>query len=242
MGSRRNDNPHYGDGASPGFVLSLCAINVYELGLWLMGFSGFWFFFFFFSFMFVFWCSKIFIGGLAKDTTYGKREHSILFYDSLDGCCVSLDGCFWICNEGLCYCCVCEKLLFLRVCFCWWVLFECVIHYIYDVVLVCFWLSSETFVSYFEKYGKITDSVIMKDRHTHRPRGFGFITYEDPSVVDQMIQETHVINGKQVILCSLKLFDSICFLVYNKLLNFTCMCVFEILLEVCCIVVSLLQW
>ena len=28
------------------------------------------------------------------DTTYGKREHSILFYDSLDGCCVSLDGCF----------------------------------------------------------------------------------------------------------------------------------------------------
>ena len=50
--------------------------------------------FFFFSFMFVFWCSKIFIGGLAKDTTYGKREHSILFYDSLDGCCVSLDGCF----------------------------------------------------------------------------------------------------------------------------------------------------
>ena len=59
-------------------------------------------------------------------------------------------------------------------------------------------------MSYFEKYGKITDSVIMKDRHTHRPRGFGFITYEDPSVVDQMIQETHVINGKQVILCSLK--------------------------------------
>lgn len=96
-------------------------------------------------------------------------------------------------------------------------------------------------MSYFEKYGKIIDSVIMKDRHTHRPRGFGFITYEDPSVVDQMIQETHVINGKQVILCSLKLFDSICFLVYNKLLNFTCMCVFEILLEVCCIVVSLLQ-
>ena len=60
-----------------------------------MGFSGFFFFFFFFfSFMFVFWCSKIFIGDLAMDTTYGKREHSILFYDSLDGYCVSLDGCF----------------------------------------------------------------------------------------------------------------------------------------------------
>ncbi|KAI4308578.1 hypothetical protein L6164_031636 [Bauhinia variegata] len=87
MGSRKGDNPHSGDGASPG---------------------------------------KIFIGGLAKDTTL------------------------------------------------------------------------DTFVKYFEKYGEITDSVIMKDRHTGRPRGFGFITYADPSVVDQVIQEDHVINGKQV--------------------------------------------
>ncbi|KAB1209103.1 Heterogeneous nuclear ribonucleoprotein 1 [Morella rubra] len=28
--------------------------------------------------------------------------------------------------------------------------------------------------------------MIMKDRRTHRPRGFGFIIYEDPSVVDQI--------------------------------------------------------
>ncbi|GFP82333.1 heterogeneous nuclear ribonucleoprotein 1 [Phtheirospermum japonicum] len=56
----------------------------------------------------------------------------------------------------------------------------------------------DTFVKYFGKYGEITDSVIMKDRHTGRPRGFGFITYADPSVVDTVIAETHVINGKQV--------------------------------------------
>lgn len=73
-----------------------------------------------------------------------------------------------------------------------------------DVVIFVVCLSSETFVSYFEKYGTITDSVIMKDRHTHRPRGFGFITYEDPSVVDQVIQDDHIINGKQVTLFSLK--------------------------------------
>ncbi|KAG5569894.1 hypothetical protein H5410_059660 [Solanum commersonii] len=42
------------------------------------------------------------------------------------------------------------------------------------------------------------DSVIMKDRHTGRPRGFGFITYVDPSVVDTVIAETHNINDKQV--------------------------------------------
>lgn len=56
----------------------------------------------------------------------------------------------------------------------------------------------DTFVKYFGKYGEITDSVIMKDRQTGRPRGFGFITYADPSVVDTVIAETHVINGKQV--------------------------------------------
>ncbi|MFS7942507.1 putative RNA recognition motif domain, nucleotide-binding alpha-beta plait domain superfamily [Helianthus anomalus] len=56
----------------------------------------------------------------------------------------------------------------------------------------------DTFVKYFGKYGEITDSVIMKDRLTGRPRGFGFITYADPSVVDIVIAETHVISGKQV--------------------------------------------
>ncbi|KAK4727479.1 hypothetical protein R3W88_032396 [Solanum pinnatisectum] len=34
----------------------------------------------------------------------------------------------------------------------------------------------------------------MKDRHIGRPRGFGFITYVDPSVVDTVIAETHNIN------------------------------------------------
>ncbi|KAK4344191.1 hypothetical protein RND71_037285 [Anisodus tanguticus] len=53
-------------------------------------------------------------------------------------------------------------------------------------------------LDYFEKYGEIIDSVIMKNRHTGRPRGFGFITYADPSVVDTVIAETHIINDKQV--------------------------------------------
>lgn len=65
----------------------------------------------------------------------------------------------------------------------------------YNVVVV---VSVDTFTKYFEKYGEITDSVVMKDRQTGRPRGFGFITYADPSVVDEVIQETHIINGKQV--------------------------------------------
>ncbi|CAK9148885.1 unnamed protein product [Ilex paraguariensis] len=55
-----------------------------------------------------------------------------------------------------------------------------------------------TFNKHFGEYGEITDSVIMKDRYTGQPRGFGFITYADPSVVDKVIEDTHVINGKQV--------------------------------------------
>ncbi|GKV36483.1 hypothetical protein SLEP1_g44610 [Rubroshorea leprosula] len=54
------------------------------------------------------------------------------------------------------------------------------------------------FNKHFGKYGEITDYVIMKDRHTGQPRGFGFITYADPSVVDKVIEDTHIINGKQV--------------------------------------------
>lgn len=58
--------------------------------------------------------------------------------------------------------------------------------------------TSAQFIKHFGKYGEITDSVIMKDRKTGQPRGFGFVTYADLSVVDQVIQDTHVINGKQV--------------------------------------------
>ncbi|GAA0143083.1 hypothetical protein Leryth_000369 [Lithospermum erythrorhizon] len=54
------------------------------------------------------------------------------------------------------------------------------------------------FVKHFGQYGEITDSVIMKDRNTGQPRGFGFVTYADPSVVDKVIEDTHIINGKQV--------------------------------------------
>ena len=39
--------------------------------------------------------------------------------------------------------------------------------------------TKESLTAYFSNFGKITDSVIMKDKNTGRPRGFGFITFED---------------------------------------------------------------
>jgi heterogeneous nuclear ribonucleoprotein A1/A3 len=44
--------------------------------------------------------------------------------------------------------------------------------------------TDETLKSYFEKWGKIVDVVVMKDPKTKRSRGFGFITYSRSSMVD----------------------------------------------------------
>ncbi|KAE8663492.1 hypothetical protein F3Y22_tig00112957pilonHSYRG00036 [Hibiscus syriacus] len=38
----------------------------------------------------------------------------------------------------------------------------------------------------------------IEDRKIGHPCGFGFVTYVEPSVVDKVIEDTHVINGNQV--------------------------------------------
>ncbi|KAK9131217.1 hypothetical protein Sjap_011704 [Stephania japonica] len=58
--------------------------------------------------------------------------------------------------------------------------------------------TEEIFGQHFQKYGEIVDSVIMKEKHTRRPRGFGFVTFADPSVVDKVLEDEHVINGRIV--------------------------------------------
>ena len=40
--------------------------------------------------------------------------------------------------------------------------------------------------------------VVMRDRHSGRPRGFGFVTYKDPGAADIVVQEKHVIDGREV--------------------------------------------
>eukprot|EP00262_Sarcandra_glabra_P012650 TRINITY_DN3301_c0_g1_i1.p1 TRINITY_DN3301_c0_g1~~TRINITY_DN3301_c0_g1_i1.p1 ORF type:complete len:367 (+),score=114.35 TRINITY_DN3301_c0_g1_i1:104-1204(+) len=61
------------------------------------------------------------------------------------------------------------------------------------------WETTEvTFLKHFKKYGEITDSVIMRDKRTNKPRGFGFITFADPSVVEKVLEEAHVIDGRTV--------------------------------------------
>jgi len=38
----------------------------------------------------------------------------------------------------------------------------------------------------------------MRDRNSGRPRGFGFVTYKDPGAADIVVQEKHVIDGREV--------------------------------------------
>ncbi|XP_057978482.1 heterogeneous nuclear ribonucleoprotein 1 [Malania oleifera] len=58
--------------------------------------------------------------------------------------------------------------------------------------------TEETFSNYFSKYGEITDSVIMMDKHSGRPRGFGFVTFADPAVTDKVLADDHFIDGRTV--------------------------------------------
>ncbi|KAG6531648.1 heterogeneous nuclear ribonucleoprotein 1-like [Zingiber officinale] len=60
-------------------------------------------------------------------------------------------------------------------------------------------LTEDGFRQYFESYGAVTDAVVMYDQNTHRPRGFGFISFESEDTVDIILQKTfHDLNGKAV--------------------------------------------
>ncbi|PAN09983.1 hypothetical protein PAHAL_2G063500 [Panicum hallii] len=51
----------------------------------------------------------------------------------------------------------------------------------------------------FEQFGAITDVVVIYDRSTQRPRGFGFITYDSEDAVDKALHKSlHELNGKLV--------------------------------------------
>ncbi|MCO5612407.1 hypothetical protein L7F22_066674 [Adiantum nelumboides] len=58
--------------------------------------------------------------------------------------------------------------------------------------------STEKLTKHFKKYGEIIDSVVMRNRSTRQPRGFGFVTYADPSAIDKVMKDTHLIDGRTV--------------------------------------------
>ncbi|KAI3762113.1 hypothetical protein L1987_52536 [Smallanthus sonchifolius] len=60
-------------------------------------------------------------------------------------------------------------------------------------------LTEDDFKFYFEKFGRITGVVVMHDNVTHRPRGFGFITFDSEDSVEEVLQKNfHELCGKLV--------------------------------------------
>ncbi|KAL0921711.1 hypothetical protein M5K25_008811 [Dendrobium thyrsiflorum] len=60
-------------------------------------------------------------------------------------------------------------------------------------------ITEADFKKYFERFGAITDVVVMYDHNTQRPRGFGFITFNSEDVVDRVLHDAfHELNGKLV--------------------------------------------
>nr|GMC55148.1 RNA-binding protein 1-like [Ipomoea batatas] len=60
-------------------------------------------------------------------------------------------------------------------------------------------LTEEEFKGYFERFGRIMDVVVMHDNMTHKPRGFGFITFSSEDAVEQVTQKNfHELCGKLV--------------------------------------------
>ena len=55
--------------------------------------------------------------------------------------------------------------------------------------------SSEGLRAAFEKFGEITDAIVLTDRETGRSRGFGFVTFKEDSAADQAMAE---MNGQQI--------------------------------------------
>ena len=52
---------------------------------------------------------------------------------------------------------------------------------------------------FFGAYGKVVDATVMVDRESGRSKGFGFVTFEDASNLDQLVGKIGLtLDDKQV--------------------------------------------
>lgn len=59
-------------------------------------------------------------------------------------------------------------------------------------------VTQEEFRSYFEEFGTITDIYLPKDQSSNSHRGIGFITYESPDSVEEVMAQTHELGGTTI--------------------------------------------
>ncbi|XP_015749315.1 PREDICTED: DAZ-associated protein 1-like [Acropora digitifera] len=63
--------------------------------------------------------------------------------------------------------------------------------------------NEESLKSYFVRFGEVTDVVVMRDPATKKPRGFGFVTFQDPNTINDVVSfnKPHVVDKKTVRFC-----------------------------------------
>lgn len=90
--------------------------------------------------------------------------------------------------------------------------------------------TEDKLTDYFNQYGDVTQTVIMRDKTTGRPRGFGFVVFSDPAVLDRVLNDKHTIDGRVVSLCPSSILAALAhrlellnaFLVYANFIGFNC--------------------
>uniref|UniRef100_A0A383VZF2 RRM domain-containing protein n=1 Tax=Tetradesmus obliquus TaxID=3088 RepID=A0A383VZF2_TETOB len=61
------------------------------------------------------------------------------------------------------------------------------------------WQTTEdTIRAHFSPYGEVTEVIVMRDRLTNKPRGFGFITFKDQEAADNACNDTHTLDGRTI--------------------------------------------
>ncbi|KAJ6810038.1 heterogeneous nuclear ribonucleoprotein 1-like [Iris pallida] len=58
--------------------------------------------------------------------------------------------------------------------------------------------TEERLKEYFGKYGSVAQVVIMRDKVTGKPRGFGFVAFDNPADLDAVLMDKHTIDGRTV--------------------------------------------
>ncbi|CAG7874718.1 heterogeneous nuclear ribonucleoprotein 1 [Brassica rapa] len=61
------------------------------------------------------------------------------------------------------------------------------------------WETDENILrEYFSNFGEVLQVTVMRDKATGRPRGFGFVAFSDPAVIDRVLQDKHHIDNRDV--------------------------------------------
>jgi len=58
--------------------------------------------------------------------------------------------------------------------------------------------TDDSLLAYFSKFGVVTEAIIQKNHGTGESRGFGFVTFQDASSVDRVLEQSHMLDNQPI--------------------------------------------